>query len=115
MAAPVIIRRRKRAGSAQWGDAGDVGPDVMIAGQARAQPGEHDRFAAIEASLGALAERNDRLLSQNEALQEQVADMREQLASRRAEESGSVITKVLPVSALVPQKAIEKFNKILSH
>ena len=111
MAAPIVIRRRKRGGSAQWGDAEDVRPDVTIAGQDRARPEEHDRFVAIEASLGALAERNDRLLSQNESLQEQVADMREQLASRRAEESGSVITKVLPVSALVPQKAIEKIRE----
>ena len=115
----MILRKSRRGGDIAWAipDEQDfchrrrsLSPRQHRIPQAK-ESHDHDRLRSIESSLGALAACNDRLLSQNEALQQQVAHLESTMANAPAGATGHVITQVRSVQSRVPSKIAEKIKE----
>ena len=105
----VVTRTRHKAGTADWNSHANDQSSNDESSQSR----EPDRLNAIEASLKVMADHNRQLMAQNSALIEKVADLQQNVAiMQEKSRSGSIITKVEPLSARLPKKVVAK---ILDH
>ena len=131
---PSVVRKRRKGGNVSWGSAPpdqetdssseseyvpprSAGPKRGGGSGVRRRSAAPDgfqseaRIEALEASVSAFADSNDRLYEQNQMLIEQMAGLQRKLADRPGSSSGSVITKVTPFTANISEKTLEKIKE----
>ena len=135
---PYVLRKGRKGGNVSWGTAPPdqeidspseseseyVPPRSRSAGPKRgggsggrrcsAPPDGSEseaRMVALEASVSAFADQNDKLYEQNQMLLDQMAGLQRRLADGPGSSSGNVITKVTPFTANISAKTIEKIKE----
>ena len=131
---PYVLRKRRKGGNVSWGTAPpdqeidspseseyvpprSVGPKRGGGSGGRRCSAPPDgseseaRMVALEASVSAFADQNDKLYEQNQMLLDQMAGLQRRLADGPGSSSGNVITKVTPFTANISAKTIEKIKE----